>query len=94
MNQFGRLVFAQARQYHAHRFKLNAAFRQPAADGGGVNRVVAANGVFGNENLQAAFKTFSGGGADAGVKMNARENDRVAIHPPERGIERCRRQTR
>ena len=54
-----------------------------------MNRVVAADGVFGNENLKAAFKTFSGGGADAGVKMNARENHRVAIHPPERGIKRC-----
>jgi hypothetical protein len=36
---------------------LNAAFRQPAADGGGVDRVVAADGVFGNENLQAAVRT-------------------------------------
>ena len=54
-----------------------------------MNRVVAADGVFGDENWKAAFQTFRRRGADAGVKLNARENYHVAIHPPERGVKRC-----
>ena len=88
MDQLGRFISAQSRQHRVDRLKLNTAVGEPAADSGGVDRVIAANGVFGDENFKAAFKAFGGGSADAGMKVNPRENHRVAIEPPERGIKR------
>ena len=45
-----------------------------------MNRVVAGDGVVGDENLQAAFQAFHRDGADTGVQMNSGEDDRVAIY--------------
>ena len=52
-----------------------------------MNRIVAGDGIFGNENMKTAFQAFQCRGADTGVQMHSGENDRVVIYFFERGIQ-------
>ena len=63
----------------AARGKLHTALRQPAARRGGVNGIVAPNRVFGDPYPQAALKAFHGGRADAGVQVQAHNDDGIAM---------------
>lgn len=64
-----------------------AAGSEPAAGGGGVDGIVAAGGIFGDGNLEVAFETFDGGGADAGVQVDAAEDDGIAARSAEDLVE-------
>src|SRR6267154_2037449 len=89
MDQFRGRIAVQPRQDFDGGNEFNAAFGEPAARGGGEHGIVGGNGVLGDENMEGAFEAFGGQGADAGVKMNAGDYDRVAVNFFQRGIQRA-----
>src|SRR5262249_4658187 len=78
---------SQVRQDCSNRFKARGAVAQVAPCDGGMNRVVATDGVAGNGHCVPALEAAEDRCPNAFMGVNTRDDNRGTVHRPELSIQ-------